>query len=228
MDSTFIHFSLTPIPCYTPSFDGLLPAHAVMIIPPNAPIIHGSSKTPWHRSWIRLCGKRVLRFIESCGLPLNTPIPCTASTANREALLAIHREMHHPDGAIPPNAEDLFRIWIRRLAHERSVRAATIPGAFLRARQFIELNYLRPLRLETIAEHAGLSSSHLCKGFRRHFGNSPMDFTIRLRLQHAEELLGNEEMTVTEVARASGFRDVYYFSRTFKQAHGISPSRYRR
>jgi AraC family transcriptional regulator of arabinose operon len=55
-----------------------------------------------------------------------------------------------------------------------------------------------------------------------------MRFAIRQRVQRAQQLLRGSSMQISEIADALGYVDVYFFSRQFKQATGVSPSTYRR
>ncbi len=48
-----------------------------------------------------------------------------------------------------------------------------------------------------------------------------------MRLKAAESLLGDEGNSVTEVAMQTGFNNLSYFARAFKQYYGKSPREYR-
>ena len=48
------------------------------------------------------------------------------------------------------------------------------------------------------------------------------------QMQLAEKLLISTDEPLREVAQASGFADVEYFSRTFKKHHGVSPAAWRK
>jgi transcriptional regulator GlxA family with amidase domain len=47
---------------------------------------------------------------------------------------------------------------------------------------------------------------------------------IRLRLEHAVDLLQNQNVSIGEAAEACGFSDLFHFSRMFKQKMGFPPS----
>jgi transcriptional regulator GlxA family with amidase domain len=50
---------------------------------------------------------------------------------------------------------------------------------------------------------------------------------IRRRIQRAATLLSESSLTISQIADAMGYRDVYFFSRQFKQKMGQSPRTYR-
>ncbi len=59
-------------------------------------------------------------------------------------------------------------------------------------------------------------------------GCSLVKFVSKIRLDYAEQLLlNNVELSIGEIALQSGFNDLSYFSRTFKQAYGVSPVQFR-
>jgi AraC-like DNA-binding protein len=72
-----------------------------------------------------------------------------------------------------------------------------------------------------------MSPSHYTALFKRRTGCAPIDFFIRLRMQHARELLLGTSLNVKEVAAALGYEDPFYFSRVFKSVNQLAPSDYR-
>jgi len=93
---------------------------------------------------------------------------------------------------------------------------------------YLDLHYPEPVALDDLAEVACLSRRSLTRAFRSAYGDSPIDYLIRLRLDRAAALLSTTDLSVTEVSRQVGFSDSNYFARRFRQRYGASPSRYRR
>src|SRR5580692_9865441 len=58
----------------------------------------------------------------------------------------------------------------------------------------------QPLQVSTLAAQAGVSPSHYFALFKRQTGTAPIDFFIRLRMNHARELLDSTGSSVKEVA----------------------------
>lgn len=80
------------------------------------------------------------------------------------------------------------------------------------------------LYLSTLAAACHMGESYFQKLFRKVYGVSPVKYLIRLKINHACELLRLERYTVTQIAQLCGFSDVYYFSRQFKSYMGITPT----
>lgn len=85
----------------------------------------------------------------------------------------------------------------------------------------------QPLPVAKLAALANFSPSHFFALFKRRTGCAPIDFFIRLRMQHACQLLEATSLNVKEVAAVLGYDDPFYFSRTFKAVNRVAPSEYR-
>ena len=87
-------------------------------------------------------------------------------------------------------------------------------------------NY-RSVTVTYLADLCHISESCFRRRFKAFFGVTPYDYIINQRIIKAKELLRNNRYTVNEVAELSGFTDSSYFSKAFKSACGVSPSKYR-
>jgi len=73
----------------------------------------------------------------------------------------------------------------------------------------------------------GLSYNHFKNLFIKQLGQSPVRRLTSLRMERAREMLITGQYSVTEIAEACGFDNVYYFSTVFKKYFGVAPSRYK-
>ena len=90
---------------------------------------------------------------------------------------------------------------------------------------FIKRNCTEKLTIDMLEKFAHMSKASLIRMFKRELGLSPMEYIIRLRLDKAKQLL-QVTRSVKESCFASGFNDVNYFVRLFKNREGITPGRY--
>jgi AraC-like DNA-binding protein len=95
------------------------------------------------------------------------------------------------------------------------------------ARDYIAALYHKPITLDDIAAVACLSPNHLLRSFKHIFGSTPHQFITALRLEEAQRLLRNTEISVTEVCFAVGFESLGTFSWLFRRRFGVSPRQYR-
>lgn len=94
--------------------------------------------------------------------------------------------------------------------------------------EYLEANYSNPeLNNDMLAAAAGVSTVYFRKLFSQKFGIAPMQYVRQKRIDRAKSLLTSEYFSsVTEVAAAVGFSNIYHFSKIFKQMTSVSPSDY--
>ncbi|MBN1673224.1 MAG: helix-turn-helix transcriptional regulator [Kiritimatiellae bacterium] len=203
--------------------------HTLFVFPPGEPTRYGRESGGWSHSWIRVSGATVPLLIAEHGIPENEPIAFGGCEQSDRWLLHLHREMQQGAGPDPAIVRSLLVVWLREIRrHTARQGRRSIPSALVAARQYVQTHYLDRLRLVDLARRVAVSRQYLCEGFRQHFGVTPIEYAIRLRMQHAEELLSNADLNVTQVAERCGFSDVYYFSKLFKKRRGLTPSVFRR
>lgn len=96
-----------------------------------------------------------------------------------------------------------------------------------RARDHIDRHYREPLDLDGLAGIAGVSKYHFARSFEVSYGETPIRYLTRRRIERAQDLLRSANLTVTEVCMAVGFASLGSFSARFSQLVGESPTAYR-
>lgn len=88
---------------------------------------------------------------------------------------------------------------------------------------YIGEHFLDKLTIDQLAHIASLSKSHFCYVFKKVTNRTLSDYVNHLRVNKAEYLLKTTDMNITEIALATGFNDINYFSRLFKEYKNESP-----
>jgi AraC family transcriptional regulator len=116
-----------------------------------------------------------------------------------------------------------------------ALHAGAAPAALARqderawaAARCIESRATEALRLDEVAQVAGVSAFHLLRIFRRAVGVTPHQYLMRVRLLRAVALLRDTAEPVTSIAYDTGWSDLSNFSRTFRRDVGCSPQEFRR
>lgn len=92
---------------------------------------------------------------------------------------------------------------------------------------YIATHYNDPdISVGSIAAHLSISEGHLSHIFKKETGCTILGYLTRCRIQQAMILLKDCRVKVYEVAQQVGYRDIAYFSSTFKKQTGVSPSEY--
>jgi AraC-like DNA-binding protein/mannose-6-phosphate isomerase-like protein (cupin superfamily) len=95
------------------------------------------------------------------------------------------------------------------------------------ALKFMEDSISMPLDVAAMAGHAGVSTFHFCRIFKKATGLSPMQYFNHLKIRKACSLLAGSPLRIKEISFQLGFEDSHYFSRLFKRIMGFPPEQYR-
>ena len=138
---------------------------------------------------------------------------------------AIARELATGGDAVAVEALGLELV---ALAAGVDPRIDRTPPRWLRtARELIHDRYLEPLRVEDVAEAAGVHRVHLARAFRRWY-RAPIGAYLRdLRLDWAARRLVESGEPLPAIALRAGFADQSHFTHAFRRFAGTTPGRYR-
>jgi AraC-like DNA-binding protein len=96
-----------------------------------------------------------------------------------------------------------------------------------RAKDHVDRHYQRDLNLDELARVAGVSKYHFVRSFEAAYGETPIRYLTRRRIERAQDLLRHANLTITEICMVIGFSSLGSFSARFSQLVGQSPSAYR-
>lgn len=83
------------------------------------------------------------------------------------------------------------------------------------------------INVDELADLAGFSKFHFARLFKQFSGISCYEYLTQKRIAHAEKLLIQPDISITEVAMRSGFNSLSTFNRIFKSAKNCTPSEYK-
>ena len=96
-----------------------------------------------------------------------------------------------------------------------------------KARDLADHSYAKPLVLADLARVAHMSKHHFVRSFAATYGETPMRYLTRRRIERAQDLLRWANLTVTEVCMLVGFSSLGSFSSRFHDLVGATPTQYR-
>ena len=94
-------------------------------------------------------------------------------------------------------------------------------------RRLVEEDLTQDLRIPRLAEQLNMNRVQLFRKVKALTNKSPSQLIRQIRLEHAKKLLLDPELNVADVAYKVGFSDPAFFSRSFREAFGVSPSEFR-
>jgi AraC family carnitine catabolism transcriptional activator len=121
----------------------------------------------------------------------------------------------------------------RQLVHERPGshhgqaprrRYSELARSVVRVLAVMEANLSQALPIPEVCRLAGQSQRQLTRLFQRHFGETPQQCYLGMRLDRARQLLADSRCQVTEAALANGFTQPAHFTRAYRSRFGEAPS----
>lgn len=130
----------------------------------------------------------------------------------------------------------LLSVWISRTAKALEETQAPSPGTRLDtaahrlAEAFtalVERDFRKPDGVQHYAKLLGVTPTHLSRVCRKVAGVPALDILTDRRHFEARRLLKDTRMSISDVARQSGFASPAYFTRAFRARSGQSPTEFR-
>ena len=111
--------------------------------------------------------------------------------------------------------------------HDREYQPSGTVAKLAPAMAVIETRFSdNELGISELSSLCGMSEVYFRKLFSEHYGVSPKEYLIRMRIEYAKSLLASEQFTVSEVATLCGYAEPCHFSREFSKHVGLSPKQY--
>ena len=105
-----------------------------------------------------------------------------------------------------------------------TIRGGLAPARANRICEYIDSHLQENIALEVLAEIAQLSVRHFARAFRQSLGIPPHNYIVQRRIEHAQQLLRNTDLPLSEIAIEAGFTDQSHLARHFRTITGVSPS----
>lgn len=206
------------------------PAGSLMIWEEKDGHYYGNHEKLWKHSWLHCKGNEVGQMLHEQAIVPGHPIFINNPSALENYLMIIFTEIScykNPDRKILINLFENFLKEIKRSSGTDKKELRQIPLRMQRIKNYIDANpYLR-IRLGKLAEMACLSIPHFSAEFKKTFGVSPGEYAISVKMQNARYLLLDQNLSISEIAEEVGFKNLFQFSKSFKNRFGKSPKAFR-
>jgi transcriptional regulator GlxA family with amidase domain len=102
------------------------------------------------------------------------------------------------------------------------------PWQLRRAIEIMEAQIDGRTRLSELARATGLSPAHFSRAFKASTGMPPYHWQLISRIARARQLLLESQLSIVEIAAATGFADQAHLTRTFHRLTGMTPANWQR
>lgn len=237
-DEYIIHFILSGHGVYSAGGNtyALNPGQMFLIYPDEPVIYCADEKDPWAYAWIGFKGLKTDAILKNCGFSQNRLVlPAPAP----DVFMGFFDEFFEHVTLNFPN--ELYResILLRLLAiladhHTHLVledihnQTSHSDNAYINlAIDYIGQMYMQNIKVTDIADHIGITRSHLNYIFQNELNISIQKFLMEFRMHKAANFLVSTTMSIKEISNQVGYSDQLAFSKAFKNKFGMSPKSYR-
>jgi transcriptional regulator GlxA family with amidase domain len=98
---------------------------------------------------------------------------------------------------------------------------------FQKVYSYLIENYQQDISLKTVSGIANMTPNAFCRYFKNVTRKTLVESVRELRINHACQLLRNTVKPINDICFESGFGNISYFNKTFKDATGYTPLHYR-
>jgi YesN/AraC family two-component response regulator len=93
---------------------------------------------------------------------------------------------------------------------------------------YVSEHFCEDISLDDLSNRFFISKYYLSRSFREVTGVGIREYVNTLRVQKAQNLLSDTNMSVSEISERLGFESITYFERIFKRFQSISPVQFRK
>lgn len=181
----------------------------------------------WEYFWFILSGREALRMAREV-LAVAGPVLQPSQEGAAQLADACHALLTQP---LTPAQASVLGYQALAVLHDAAFSGAKpqaeLAPELVRVLSHVDANLGGDLRVDALAQVAGLSRAHFVRRFAAEVGVPPSDHVFARRMDRVERLLTASEMKVAEIARATGFADANYLAKAFRRHRGMSPVEFR-
>jgi AraC-like DNA-binding protein len=205
----------------------VLHAGQSVIIMPKVRVEHRGLEKSWEIATI--CFECTLPLILQFRLKLNKPFMLKSLTRIHELVHLLHWHHQEEKDQVWKSSEMVYSLLAEMGLQNLSVQAdASFPDAIiLKVIDYIHSYFSNGLNLAEVSRAFGYTSQHLNKLFKSHLGYPIYQYILKVQLEHAADILQNEDLTVEQVADRVGMEPRSFY-RLFHKKYRIAPGAFRR
>ena len=197
-----------------------------LLLDPRFPHWHVAGEGTIRNDWFWAQGEAVGTWAQAYGLPRNRRFHPASTEAVPRLLAEVIRERLRQAPFWQRRVRMLIESLFLELGRQLASGAVSADERLRDVRAQVHARLDERWTVAAMARLCGLGPDRFATCYRRLFAVPPLDDLLRARLAHACVLLAQRGGDVAGAARASGFRDVSWFSRCFRAKFGCPPGAY--
>ena len=221
----------------TPDGEILVHGGQLFLTVPGKEILYQADwEDPWYYCWITYDGMRIQECLANAGFTEDVIVQDCHIEVRR--FLEISQEMVRKPQMSYSN--ELYRLSLSlqflALAVESYQNQNGKTGLYKQlsiddlidyAIKYINANYAM-VKIREVADYVNLNRTYFTEQFKRRVFMSPQEYLMKIRMEHACQLLEKTQLPVNMIAGNVGYENPLTFSKIFKQKYGVGPKEYRK
>lgn len=202
-----------------------------LIAPNYRTVYEADQDTPWSYVWLGFSGTSANQLVDQLLISASNPV--FSNCHSFELADCVNNILHLKDGSTGSNLLALsyllrFLSFVAQSAIDKhNVRPAQQNQYVNQAIMYLKEN-ITTATVDVLAKEVNLDRSYLSNLFKKDLDLTPQEYIRNFRITKARHLLESSELTIEQIADLCGYRRASSFTRTFKQAYGLTPREYRK
>ena len=96
----------------------------------------------------------------------------------------------------------------------------------LKAISYINAHLNKNISLQEISSYVGLNKNYFCAYFKKHTGDSFINFVTKLKIEHVKNILRTDDVKISALSEMIGYKNQTHFYNLFKSYTGMTPLQY--
>jgi len=190
------------------------------------------AETGWDENFVGFDGDYARHLMQSFFTPAEPVLrgAATPETVKLIRSIAVAAEDTSPETA-PLVFSDMITLITRLVLFTRvhaSEERRAVRQKISDAREHILGHAFQRIDFRGLAASLGLSYTLFRRLFQKEAGHAPLAYQLEIRISRARVLVEQTDLPISEIARQTGFANVFYFSKMFSKRVGQTPSACRR
>ena len=179
--------------------------------------------------WVHFTGKKAEQILQKANISSPFSTLYYKPTHLETAIYNIIAEFKKPTQYYREICSSYLNIYLNYIgdALSNDNESSIVNDKLAEVAQNISTTYDQNLPIEHYANIYGCSVNQFTIIFRENFGCTPRAYITQQRLNTAENLLLNSNLSIKKIAESIGYEDPLYFSRIFKKRYGYSPREFK-
>lgn len=207
----------------------LVPGQTMVLSMPHAHRYWLERGGRWEYFWLVLNGREALRLVRELIDAAGPVVSLSGEVVDRlvGACLTLVERTSITPGEASAAAYGAIAALYDGVFGTSAAPAPAMPAPIARVMGHVDDNLARPLQVERLASIAKMSRGHFVRQFSAATGQAPSEYVLERRLERIERLLLATDLSVVQIAQATGFADANYLAKAFRRRRGMAPLQYR-